>query len=60
MAAREDLNTAFWTADIRVSGWFTVRVRFYKRTFPIDRRFVTRCCVGCRRAGGFNTGWIVG
>ena len=51
----EHFNVAFRTLNIRVSGCAAVGVRFAKGAVPVDYgRLTIR-----RRAGGFNTGWIV-
>jgi hypothetical protein len=51
----EHFGAALRTPNIRVSGCTAVGVCFAKRAVPVDYgRLTIR-----RRAGGFNTGWIV-
>ena len=59
-AVSEYFDAAGWTRDVLVAGHVAVRIDLEKRAVPVNGRGLVCWRLSCRRAGGFNTGWIIG
>jgi len=57
-AARWHLNPTGWTPEIPVASRGVITTALTKGARPVDRGCGWWWRLGCRRAGGFNTGWV--